>query len=139
MKGRVSEWERYDREMEARMVWRVVWFNGVIIIISSRAQKRTPVNPKIGNRVIKNPEDGISLVASQRTRRWIQVAGQLGPMCATNGACDTTMANIGGDAGKVESMRALSSEYSRAWASAGAVTQGVKTYRAQVLLHNKRH
>lgn len=91
------------------------------------------MDPKIGNGVIKDPEDGISLVASQGTRGWIKVAGQLGPMRTANGAGDTTMPNIGGDAGKVESMRALSGEYSRAWAGAGAVTQGVKTYCAQVL------
>jgi hypothetical protein len=38
----------------------------------------------------------------------VQAAGQLGPMGMANGAGDTTMTNIGGDASKVESMRALS-------------------------------
>lgn len=80
-----------------------------------------------GNRVIQDLEDRVSSVARrQGTPRWVQIAGQLGPMGAANGAGNTTMANIGGDAGKVESMGALGREYSLPWAAPLAmVTQRV--------------
>lgn len=106
------------------MIRRLNW---VIIIIASRAQERAPVDTESGYRVIKDLEDGISWVARREgTTRWVQIAWQLSPMGTTDGAGDTTMADIGGDAGKVECMGALGREYSLPRAlSLAMVTQRV--------------
>lgn len=106
------------------MIRRLDW---VIIIIASRAQEGAPVDTESGNRVIKDLEYGISWIARrERATRWDQIAGKLGPMGTADGAGDTTMADIGGDAGKVECMGALSREYGmRRALSLAMVTQRV--------------
>ena len=59
---------------------------------------------------------------SKRTRKSIvKVAGELSPMSSANGASDTAVADIGRDAGKMECMGTLSSEYSLTWTAALAV------------------
>lgn len=70
------------------------------------------MDPESGYGVVKNPKNGVILVARDGTSWRVKVAGQLGPMSTANGAGDATMSNIGRDAGKMECMRALSSEYS---------------------------
>lgn len=105
----------------------MIRLNWVIIIIVSRAQEGAPVDTESGNRVIKDLEDGVRSVARREgTPRWVQIARQLSPMGTADGAGNTTMADIGGDAGKVESMGALGCEYSKTWGAALAmVTQRV--------------
>lgn len=70
------------------------------------------MDPESGYRVVKNLKNRVILVARDGTSWRVKVAGQLGPMSTANGAGDATMSNIGRDAGKMECMRALSSEYS---------------------------
>lgn len=72
------------------------------------------MDPESRNGVIKDLEDGICLIAT-KCRRCNQVAGQLGPMCTTDGTGDTTMADIRGNASEVERMRTLGCEYGLAW------------------------
>ena len=62
------------------------------------------MDPESGDGVIKNAENGVILVAREGTSWRVEIARQLGPMGAANRAGDTTMANIRGDAGKVECM-----------------------------------
>lgn len=59
-------------------------------------------------------------------------------MSTANGTGNTTMADIGGDAGKMECVRALSCEYSLPRAAACAVAQSFQAYRAQVLPEKKK-
>lgn len=105
----------------------MIRLNWVIIIIVSRPQEGVPVDTESGNRVIKDLKDGVSWVARREgTPRWVQIAGQLAPMGTADGAGNTTMADIGGDAGKVESMGALGREDSLPWVPAlTMVTQRV--------------
>ena len=101
--------------------------NRIIVIITRRAQERTAMNTEGSNRIIEDSKNGVTLVTrSERTKVVVQVARELGPMGTANGASDTTMADIGRDAGKMECVRALSSEYSLAWTAALAlVTQRI--------------
>lgn len=60
----------HQREVEACMVGGIVRLYGVIIIITGRAQEGASVDPESGNGVIKDSENGVILVARQRTR-WV--------------------------------------------------------------------
>lgn len=52
--GRMSVWEGEQREMETRLVGSMVRVDRVIIIVASRAEEGTPVDPRVGNGVIKD-------------------------------------------------------------------------------------
>lgn len=116
-------WNRGKRETQLGAIGRVIRLNRIIIIIAGGAQKRTAMNTEGGNGIIKDSQNGIALVTrSERTRKAVvQVARELCPMGAANGASDTTVADIGRDAGKMECMKALGSEYSLARTAALAV------------------
>lgn len=98
-----------EREMETRLVGSVVRLDRVIIIVASRAQKGSPMDPGIGNGVIKDLQNGVCLVGVEGTSS-IQVARQLGPMSTADGASHTTMAHIRGNASEMERVGALSCE-----------------------------
>lgn len=49
----------------------------------------------------------------------------MGPLGTADGTGDTSMADIGSDAVKMEGVRALCCEYSLAWSSARAVVESV--------------
>ena len=74
-----------------------------------------------GNGVIKDSENGVSLVAGEGARGRVEVAGELCPVGAADGARDAAVADVGGDAGKVEGVGALRCEYGLAWAASPAV------------------
>ena len=126
--SRCIRWNRYKGETQLGAVRCVIRLYRVIIIIARCAQKRTAMNTEISNRIIKDSQDGITLGTGRERAAEVvvQVARKLGPMRAANGASDTTMADIGRDAAKMERMRALGSEYSLAWtATLAVVTQRI--------------
>lgn len=86
------------------------------------------MNTKVGNGIIKDSQDWITLVTrSERiVEVVVQIARELGPVRTADGTSDTTMADIGRNAGKMESMQTLSSEYGLAWtATLAGVTQRI--------------
>lgn len=52
--GRMTGRDGEQGEMETRLVGSVVRVDRVVIIIASRAQEGTPVDPRVGNGVIKD-------------------------------------------------------------------------------------
>lgn len=52
--GRMSGRDGEQGEMETRLVGSVVRVDRIVIIIASRAQEGTPVDPRVGNGVIKD-------------------------------------------------------------------------------------
>lgn len=79
------------------------------------------MNTEGSNGVIEDLKDGIALVTrgSERVIEGVvEIARELSPVGTANRASDTAMADIGRYAGEMESMRALSSEYSLAWTAA---------------------
>ena len=79
--------------MEMGLIVSMVRLNRVIIIVTSRAQERAPVDSESCNGLIKDLENGIILVGREGT--WgIEVARELGPMGTADRAGDTSMADV---------------------------------------------
>lgn len=112
--------------METRAVGHVVWLDWVVVVIAGRAKEGAAVDAKSGDGVVKDLENGVGLVAGGDARR-VEVAGELRPVGAADGAGDAAVADVGGDAGEVEGVGALGCEYGLAWsaASLAVVTQRV--------------
>lgn len=109
--------KRHQRKTQLGTVRCGVGLDGVIVIIANRVQKGAAMNTEGCNGIIKDSQNGISLGAGsgRTTNRLVQVAREPGPVGTADRASDATVPDIGRDAGKMESMRALSCENSLAW------------------------
>lgn len=85
-----------------------------------------------GYGVVEDLKDGVRLVRVEGASS-VQVARELSPVGPTNRASDAAMADVGGNAGKMESVGALSREDGLPLTVARAVVQRVQTNCAQSL------
>lgn len=106
--------------METWAVRHVVGLNWVVIVVASGAEEGAAVDAESGDGVVKDSENGVSLVVAggESGARRVEVARELRPVCAADGAGDTAVAHVGGDASEVEGVGALRCEYGLAWATA---------------------
>ena len=108
--------------METWAVRHVVRLNWVVVIIASGAEERAAVDAERGDGVVEDLENGISLVAGGKGGAWwVEVARELRPVSAADGAGDAAVADVGRDAGEMEGMGALGCEYGLARAAASLV------------------
>lgn len=79
------------------------------------------MDPESGDGVVEDLKDWV--VGEVGVRWGFEVAREVGPLSTADGAGDAAVADIGGDAIEMESVRALSCEYSLAWSTARAVVE----------------
>lgn len=86
--------------------------DGIVIMVARRAEEGAPVETEVGNGVVEDAENGVVVsVEGEERRRGVDVAGELSPMGAADGASKAAMPHIGRNAREVERVRALRREY----------------------------
>lgn len=117
--------KRDDGETEVRMIGVSVRLDGIVVVVTGRSEEGSPLDSESGDGVVKDSKNGICLVAASVGT--LQVTGEMRvrPMSTANGAIETSMADIGGDAGEMESMGALCGEDGLPRTAAAAVVCSV--------------
>lgn len=128
----MRERERVEGEMETRLVARVIRIDGIVVIIASRAKEGPSMHSGVSYGVIEDLKDGVRLVRVEGASS-VQVARELSPVSSANWASDAAMADVGGNAGEMEGVGALSREDRLPLTVARAVVQRVQTNCTQSL------